>query len=111
MNSYDEALTLGICIGAAIAGLAALACWMKRDEIQGPLPVNEDWPERPSQPQPELTAGQCMTCRRVRCLGGRWLHEATVTLPAGCRVSHGLCPSCERRAHSEIDAITIANRA
>jgi len=107
MTSYDEALALGVALGCILTGLVATALWMQRKRPDT-LPVNPDWPEVPETPTPDLLACQCQNCRRIRCVDRRWMPESIVPLPAGCRVSHGLCPSCERRMHAEIDAMTTA---
>lgn len=107
MNSYDQALSLGFALGCMATGLIATVLWLNR-EAADKLPSNPDWPENPLRPLPELLATQCQDCRRVRCVDRTWQHEATVPLPTGCRVSHGLCPGCERGRHAEIDAMLPA---
>lgn len=52
---------------------------------------------------PDLIASQCAQCRSVRCVDQRWQPAGMVPLPVGCRVSHGLCPVCERAAHAAAD--------
>ena len=45
-------------------------------------------------PKAELIASQCSQCGAVRCTDKRWRAAREVPLPAGCTVSHGLCPVC-----------------
>lgn len=106
MTTNDTSLIAGIIIGSALTGMIASLLWMQRRKLEAALPVNPDWPESDERPTADLLACQCAQCRSIRCADRRWLPESLVALPAGCRVSHGLCPKCERAMHAEIDALT-----
>lgn len=68
-------------------------------------PEEDAFQHQPDGPTPHLLASQCMTCRAILCVDRCWLPESLVPLPAGCNVSHGLCPRCERAAQEEINRI------
>lgn len=65
----------------------------KRQKVKGQKAV----------PLPDLIVTKCAQCGVVRCVDQRWLPVALVPLPAAYRISHGLCPACERVAYLELD--------
>lgn len=80
----------------AIVWVACLII-LVRDEIYGP---------KPSDPIPDLFAGQCAKCLAIRCVDKTWVPRGMVKLPKHCTLSHGLCPVCEKAAYAELDSMT-----
>ncbi len=100
MTTYDEALAIGVCIGSAFTGMVATLLWFKRTA----LPVNPDWPEPPVSDHFISACAACHVVTRLRPSQ----RALTVHLGDTLKVSHGLCPICERKAHAEIDALLPA---
>jgi len=99
----DEIITAAVC-GFVIT---ILCLWLRSDPATD-AECGVNLGRMNELPKPDLLACQCSYCRRVRCSHGVWLPEAQVPLPVGCRVSHGICPSCERRAYAELEAMDTA---
>lgn len=59
---------------------------------------------------PDLLASQCLTCNAIRTQTGSWLSPKQVPLPQGCRVSHGYCPHCEKKAYAELTSVLSKNK-
>lgn len=57
---------------------------------------------------PELTAGACSVCKRVRCADKQWRPAHQVRRPEDygftVQTSHGYCPRCAEAAKAELDA-------
>lgn len=88
MNNHD--LLGGIVIGAAVAGMIASVLWVRRDRIQGPLPVPPD--DEPFRPLADLRLLRvCDCCRRY--IGD----SRTITSGQHLNLLPTICPRCTKR--------------
>ncbi len=97
-------------IGAFVAGLIVTVffLWLRSSPIDAEAGIVRGYADE--SPTPDLLACQCSACRNILCSDRRWLPESAVPLPIGCRISHGVCPSCERRAVEGVETLAGADK-